>query len=127
MINKVKFDYFGDNTDVFFNTKRIRELNQLTKISTGKLLNSELDVELLVAMLQVGLAHKYGKVPAEFYDTKLDAYLETSDNGYYEIWKTMVKALIISGVAGKKLADFVLKNDTLEIDEKDAESLAKNV
>lgn len=117
MKKMIPFDFFEQGQTIYFNTSRFEELENLTGKSVGDLMNVTMSVVLLVSALQVGLQHHYGKKSRQFYQDKIDQYEGSS----VDLWREFTKAIMVSGIFGKEVADAVIENKPIkEVDEKNA-------
>lgn len=122
MRKEVRFDHFEEGQTIYFNIKRLEELEKESGKTLGEILSSTMSLVIMTAALIVGLQHENGKRPAAHYRAMLDEYIEKG-GALGDIWKDILKAILISGAFGKEAAQAVERQENAELQE-DAE---KNV
>ncbi len=113
MKNEIKFNFFEEETTIYFNMKRLRDLEIVSGKPLGIIINSPLDLGILVSALQIGLLHKYGTRKEDFYFEKITNYLNQEGCSLVDIWQVVVRALMASGTLGVKFAEKAMAVDKL--------------
>lgn len=101
-MKKVNYEFFGEGQDIYFNIGRLAAVENLSKVSIGKMIAEEhLNLNHLAAFLAVGLSHHQKKTPQWY----LDKVQELLDEGVSieDINLPVVKALAASGIMGKQI------------------------
>lgn len=100
-MKKIKVDFFGKEEEIYFNIARIMEVEKVTGLSIGQIVNNQqLNITTLASLLMVGMKHTGYKKNlmgwAEAIEEAINSGVEITD-----IQVAAVKALIGSGVLGK--------------------------
>lgn len=114
MKKEIEFKHFGEENTIYFNIKRLSEVEAKSKKSITGLINTEMSIELILVMLQVGLQHVYGLKSQDFYSNKIEEFIE-KDGNITEIWSDILRALLVTGILGKELAKKAIENKLNEI------------
>lgn len=120
MKKEIEFRHFGEESTIYFNIKRLSELEVKTKKPIASLVNTELSIELILVMLQIGLQHVYGLKSQDFYSNKIEEFLE-NDGHITQIWSDLLRALLASGILGKESAKKAVDNKLDEMVDADIE------
>lgn len=120
MKKEIEFRHFGEEATIYFNIKRLSELEVKTKKPIASLVNTELSIELILVMLQIGLQHVYGLKSQDFYSNKIEEFLE-NDGHITKIWADLLRALLASGILGKESAKKAVDNKLDEMVDTDIE------
>lgn len=120
MLIKVTVDYLGGET-IYFTVDRLLQLEQLTKKSTNRLVNDDFSLADLIHALVVGTRHTKLRDPV-YFQTKIQAAMNEGKS-FTEISEPVMKALIGSGVLGKKAVyavfpEFAIDELENEVDER---------
>lgn len=96
--------YFGKNETIYFNIKRLTEL----ELAIGKpIANLCIDglpsINDVIAIYTVGMQHCDGGRDREFYEEKIQEILENEEVSLQDILMSGMKAIYGSGVFGKQL------------------------
>ena len=114
MKRSVAFEYFGAGQYLEFTIGGLRELEKaLGGMAIGEIIQNIGSLSVLSAGLMIGLRHHYRNRPLSFFDDKIEEHL---DNGgkLEELFLPLAKALMVTGVFGKHIADAA---ETAETDE----------
>ena len=126
-------NYFGTNETIYFNVKRLAELETAIKkpimsmMSTGNL--SLFD---MIQVYTIGMQHiDNGRRTQDFYEEKIQELIDSEEYEVTDFIQTAVKVLLASGVFGKKAYYSAFPNEvtpTVEkkIAEEEAETETKN-
>lgn len=126
-------NYFGTNETIYFNVKRLAELETAIKkpimsmMSTGNL--SLFD---MIQVYTIGMQHiDNGRRTQDFYEEKIQELIDSEEYEVTDFIQTAVKVLLASGVFGKKAYYSAFPNEvtpTVEkkIAEEEAEAETKN-
>lgn len=126
-------NYFGANETIYFNVKRLAELEVaigkpiMSMMSTGNL--SLFD---MIQVYTIGMQHiDNGRRTQDFYEEKIQELIDSEEYEVTDFIQTAVKALLASGVFGKKAYYSAFPNEvtpTVEkkIAEEEAEAESKN-
>lgn len=126
-------NYFGTNETIYFNVKRLAELETAIKkpimsmMSTGNL--SLFD---MIQVYTIGMQHiDKGRRTQDFYEENIQELIDSEEYEVTDFIQTAVKALLASGVFGKKAYYSAFPNEvtpTVEkkIAEEEAEAEIKN-
>ncbi len=102
---QVDLDYLEPGETIYFTVDRIMQLEQLTKKSISEIVNQSFSMNDLVACLLVGTRHyrtkKNGMRQGAFFIGKIQAALGEGSS-FDELTEPVVKALVGSGILGKK-------------------------
>lgn len=120
MKKEIEFRHFGEEATIYFNIKRLSELEVKTKKPIASLVNTELSIELILVMLQIGLQHVYGLKSQDFYSNKIEEFIE-NDGHITKIWADLLRALLASGILGKESAKKAVDNKLDEMVDADIE------
>lgn len=120
MKKEIEFRHFGEEATIYFNIKRLSELEAKAKKPIASLVNTELSIELILVMLQIGLQHVYGLKSQDFYSNKIEEFLE-NDGHITQIWSDLLRALLASGILGKESAKKAVDNKLDEMVDTDIE------
>ena len=96
-MKRIPCEYFGEGEKIYFNIGRILQLEAVLK----KPIEGLGMTEVLVAF-EIGLAH-YKRRSSVFYQEKIQEMMNNTDFNFNELMITVQKALIASGVMGKKI------------------------
>lgn len=126
-------NYFGTNETIYFNVKRLAELETAIKkpimsmMSTGNL--SLFD---MIQVYTIGMQHiDNGRRTQDFYEENIQELIDSEEYEVTDFIQTAVKVLLASGVFGKKAYYSAFPNEvtpTVEnkIAEEEAEAETKN-
>ena len=126
-------NYFGTNETIYFNVKRLAELETVIKkpimsmMSTGNL--SLFD---MIQVYTIGMQHiDNGRRTQYFYEEKIQELIDSEEYEVTDFIQTAVKVLLASGVFGKKAYYSAFPNEvtpTVEkkIADEEAEAETKN-
>lgn len=126
-------NYFGNNETIYFNVKRLAELETainkpiMSMMSTGNL--SLFD---MIQVYTIGMQHiDNGRRTQGFYEENIQELIDSEEYELTDFIQTAVKALLASGVFGKKAYYSAFPNEvtpTVEkkIAEEEAEAETKN-
>lgn len=126
-------NYFGTNETIYFNVKRLAELETAIKkpimsmMSTGNL--SLFD---MIQVYTIGMQHiDNGRRTQDFYEEKIQELIDSEEYEVTDFIQTAVKVLLASGVFGKKAYYSAFPNEvtpTVEkkIADEEAETETKN-
>ena len=126
-------NYFGTNETIYFNVKRLAELETVIKkpimsmMSTGNL--SLFD---MIQVYTIGMQHiDNGRRTQDFYEENIQELIDSEEYEVTDFIQTAVKVLLASGVFGKKAYYSAFPNEvtpTVEkkIADEEAEDETKN-
>ena len=126
-------NYFGTNETIYFNVKRLAELETAIKkpimsmMSTGNL--SLFD---MIQVYTIGMQHiDNGRRTQDFYEENIQELIDSEEYEVTDFIQTAVKVLLASGVFGKKAYYSAFPNEvtpTVEkkIADEEAEAETKN-
>lgn len=126
-------NYFGTNETIYFNVKRLAELETVIKkpimsmMSTGNL--SLFD---MIQVYTIGMQHiDNGRRTQDFYEENIQELIDSEEYEVTDFIQTAVKVLLASGVFGKKAYYSAFPNEvtpTVEkkIADEEAEAETKN-
>lgn len=110
MKRTVSFDLFGESQYIFFDIPRLLEFEKAIgrSLAAGSFLtNPQLTLSETVIGLVISMKHYNRKAAADYYFEKISSYLEESGNGIEEIADLLLRAIVESGIYGKKAIDLV--------------------
>lgn len=115
MKNEIKFDLFGDDTTIYFDILRLRDVCRTTKKNLNQLVTCEADIDVVVPCLVIGLRHYYKSKTEEFYLEKINDYLlnEERNGSFGDIWNLISLAISASGIFGSKIAKAAVSSTSL--------------
>lgn len=121
-------NYFGTNETIYFNVKRLAELETAIKkpimsmMSTGNL--SLFD---MIQVYTIGMQHiDNGRRTQDFYEEKIQELIDSEEYEVTDFIQTAVKVLLASGVFGKKAYYSAFPNEvTPTVEKKIAEEEAE--
>lgn len=126
-------NYFGTNETIYFNVKRLAELETaVNKPIMGMLATGNLSLFDMIQVYTIGMQHiNNGRRTQDFYEEKIQELIDSDEYELTDFVETAVKVLIASGVFGKKAYYNLFPNEvtpTVEkkIAEEEAEVEAKN-
>lgn len=98
-------NYFGKNETIYFNVKRLAEL----ELAIGKPLmqlmsNTQMSLSDMIQVYTIGMQHiDNGLRTSEFYEEKLQELIENETYSIGDIMQTAYKVLVASGILGKNM------------------------
>lgn len=126
-------NYFGTNETIYFNVKRLAELETaVNKPIMGMLATGNLSLFDMIQVYTIGMQHiNNGRRTQDFYEEKIQELIDSDEYELTDFVETAVKVLIASGVFGKKAYYNLFPNEvtpTVEkkIAEEEAEAETKN-
>ena len=93
-MKRIPCEYFGEGEKIYFNIGRILQLEAVLKKPIGRILAEGLGMTEVLVAFEIGLAH-YKRRSSVFYQEKIQEMMNNMI--------TVQKALIASGVMGKKI------------------------
>lgn len=110
MRREIEFDFFGENQKIYFDIKRLQELERKTGKSINQIMQSDLSISLIVAALHIGLQHEYGAAKSDqFYNEKLGQYIENGGT-IFSVFEKITRAIMSSGIMGQAMAKAAFEN-----------------
>ena len=108
MKKTVPFELFGPNQYLMFDILRLAELEQKTGKTLDQIIAAQ-DVGVNFALIALPIAMKqhYNRETAEFFAAKIEEHLE-SGGTFNDISVPLVRALLVSGILGKEVADHAM-------------------
>ena len=101
-MKRIPCEYFGEGEKIYFNIGRILQLEAVLKKPIGRILAEGLGMTEVLVAFEIGLAH-YKRRSSLFYQEKIQEMMNNTDFNFNELMITVQKALIASGVMGKKI------------------------
>lgn len=97
-------NYFGNNETIYFNVKRLAELETaIGKPILGVVDSGTLALSDMIQIYTIGMQHiDNGMRTADFYAEKIQELIDSETYMIQEIMMTAVKVLFASGIFGKK-------------------------
>ena len=109
MRREIEFDCFGENKKIYFDIKRLQELERKTGKSINQIMQSDLSISLIVDALHIGLQHEYGAKSDQFYNEKLGQYIENGGT-IFSVFEKITRAIMASGIMGQAMAKAAFEN-----------------
>lgn len=121
MKRSIPFEFFGKNQYMYFDIQRLAMLEKLTGQSVGAM-GSGIGgagggLHFVLCACVVGLSHHNHKASINDYAAKIDDFIDAGGL-FSEIEEEVGRAIVASGIYGKKAADIVLGLDTESEDDK---------
>lgn len=112
MKRSVPFEFFGESQYLEFTIGSLREFERaMGNMSIAEIMQNTNSLTVLTTGLMVGLKHHYRNKPINFFDRKLEEFLDNGGN-LNELFLPLSRAIMVSGIFGKSVADAALNADT---------------
>jgi len=113
-------NYFGTNETIYFNVKRLAELETaVNKPIMGMLATGNLSLFDMIQVYTIGMQHiNNGRRTQDFYEEKIQELIDSDEYELNDFVETAVKVLIASGVFGKKVYYSMFPNEVTPTVEK---------
>lgn len=109
MRREIDFDCFGENQKIYFDIKRLQELEKKTGKTINQIMQTDLSISLIVSALHIGLQHEYGTKSDQFYNEKIGQYIE-SGGTIFSVFDKITRAIMSSGIMGQAMAKAAFEN-----------------
>lgn len=100
-MKKIPCNYFGEGQFIFFNIARLAQLEQVIGVKAMELATTAPGLTEVLHALSIGLAHEQRRTP-DWYAARMDELFEHGDVTFDDLATMVLKALIGSGLLGKK-------------------------
>jgi|GEM_PF-2437627 len=111
MKRTIPFEFFEKNQHMYFDIQRLAMLEKLTGQSVGAMQSgiggAGAGLHFVLYACVVGLAHHNYKASLDDYAKKIDAFIDAGGM-FSEIEEEVGRAIVASGIYGKKAADIIL-------------------
>lgn len=108
MKKTVPFETFGANQYLMFDILRLAELERVIGKSIDQLLNTQdVGIDFALKALPIAMKQHYNRETPEFFAAKIEEHLE-SGGTFNDISVPLVRALLVSGILGKEVADHAM-------------------
>lgn len=111
MKRSVPFEYFGEGQYLEFTIGSLRELEKAMGMIIGEIMQNHNSLTVLTTGLMIGLKHHYRNKPINFFDRKLEEFMDDGGN-INEMFLPLNRAIMVSGIFGRDIADAALNADT---------------
>lgn len=97
-------NYFGNNETIYFNVKRLAMLEtEIGKPIMSMMSTGNLSLFDMIQVYTIGMQHiDNGRRTQDFYEEKIQELIDSEEYEVTDFIQTAVKALLASGVFGKK-------------------------
>lgn len=97
-------NYFGNNETIYFNVKRLAMLEtEIGKPIMSMMATGNLSLFDMIHVYTIGMQHiDNGRRTQDFYEEKIQELIDSEEYEVTDFIQTAVKALLASGVFGKK-------------------------
>lgn len=110
----IECNYFGKGQYIYFNISRLAQLEQAIGTKAMELITTVPGLTELLHAFSIGLAHEQRR-PIEWYANRIDELLEEGVT-FDELSLCVMKALIGSGLLGKKAYAMAFPEEAVESD-----------
>lgn len=117
-MKKIPCNYFGEGQYIFFNIARLAQLEQAIGVKAMELVTTAPGLTEVLHALSIGLGHEQRRTP-DWYANRMDELFEHEEATFDDIATIVLKALIGSGLLGKKAYAAAFPEEVTEAD-KDA-------
>lgn len=119
-MKKIECNYFGKGQYIYFNISRLAQLEQAIGTKAMELITTVPGLTELLHAFSIGLAHEQRQTP-NWYANRIDELLEQGVT-FDELSTVVLKALIGSGLLGKKAYAMAFPDEAVESDNEEVKN-----
>lgn len=111
MIRSIPFEFFAENQHMYFDIQRLAMLEKISGVTVGEMASGKngagSGLNFVIAACIVGLSHHNFKATPEDYAGMIEKYIDDGGS-FMELESEVGRAIVASGIYGKRSADIVL-------------------
>lgn len=110
MKKSIPFELFGPNQYIYFDILRLAELERALGQSINEVVQrQDVGINFVLAALQIGMKQHFHKPTPAFFAQKIEEHLAKEGASLDDIAVPIVKAIMVSGIFGKEVADRAMR------------------